>query len=305
LGTLRFGIRAKSIKNSARVNAELSPAELKNMLKKSQAANVTYQAYIVALEAELGVWRSGGHVDQGDWATPDKATSGGTTIKRPTSTTPSTPGRSMTPVIPALQDLRGDLDSRPQTPTVVGLDKDERDDFLRRENELSDLLAEKVCFYGSSEYFCQPFQQETALRTQQKLVAEIKEELAFLKEQEASTSRENKAMSSQLNELRLQLERLGYDSKESAIAMDILKEQNTDLANDLEELRKTIAELRLTQKDASTEDKEKKKAEKMAMMMAKFDTVGSFAIASGLSLLTRVLARSVFREGRSASGYSC
>jgi kinesin family member 5 len=146
LGTLRFGIRAKSIKNSARVNAELSPAELKNMLKKSQAANATYQAYIAALEAELGIWRSGGQVDQGDWATPDKAASGTTTIKRPTSTTPSTPGRSMTPILPALQDLRGDLESRPQTPTVVGLDKDERDDFLRRENELSDLLAEKVCF---------------------------------------------------------------------------------------------------------------------------------------------------------------
>jgi kinesin family member 5 len=145
LGTLRFGIRAKSIKNSARVNAELSPAELKNMLKKSQAANATYQAYIAALEAELGVWRSGGQVDQGDWATPDKAASGSTAIKRPASTTPSTPGRSMTPIIPALQDLR-DLDSRPQTPTVVGLDKDERDDFLRRENELSDLLAEKVRF---------------------------------------------------------------------------------------------------------------------------------------------------------------
>lgn len=97
--------------------------------------------------------------------------------------------------------------------------------------------------------------------------------MGFLKEQEATTSRENKAMSSQLNELRLQLERLGYDSKESVIAMDILKEQNADLTRDLEELRKTITELRMAQKDSSIEDKEKKKAEKMAMMMAKFDTV--------------------------------
>jgi kinesin family protein 5 len=147
LSTLRFGIRAKSIKNSARVNAELSPAELKNLLKKSQAANTSYQTYVAALEAELAVWRSGGHVPQNDWATADKAASGTTATKRPTSTTsttPSTPGRSMTPINPALVDLRNDLESRPQTPTVVGLDKDERDDFLRRENELSDLLAEKV-----------------------------------------------------------------------------------------------------------------------------------------------------------------
>lgn len=104
-------------------------------------------------------------------------------------------------------------------------------------------------------------------------MAELKEELSFLKEQEASTSRENKAMSSQLNELRLELQRLGYDSKESVIVLDTLREQNADLNRDLEELRKTIAELRMTQKDSTTEDREKKKAEKMAMMMAKFDTV--------------------------------
>ena len=121
---------------------------------------------------------------------------------------------------------------------------------------------------------------------QQKLVADLKEELAFLKEQEASTSLENKAMSSQLNELRLQLERLDYDSKESVIAMDILKEQNVDLNNDLEELRKTIAELRLNQKDATVEDKEKKKAEKMAMMMAKFDMVSLRACFLELSLIS-------------------
>jgi hypothetical protein len=74
----------------------------------------------------------------------------------------------MTPVIPAIEGLRGDLDSRPQTPTVVGLEKDEREDFLRRENELSDALAEK----------------ESALVTASKLVGELKEELTFLKEQE-------------------------------------------------------------------------------------------------------------------------
>lgn len=124
-------------------------------------------------------------------------------------------------------------------------------------------------------------------------MAEIKEELAFLKEQEASTSRENKAMGSQLNELRLQLERLEYDNKESIIAMDILKEQNADLTNDLEDLKKTIAELRSTQKDASAEVKEKKKAEKMAMMMAKFDTVSLHDCSKIEERMMRISARSI------------
>lgn len=193
----------------------------------------------------------------------------------------------MTPINPALADLRNDLESRPQTPTVVGLDKDEREDFLRRENELSDLLAER----------------EASLKSHQKMVAEMKEELAFLKEQEASTSRENKAMSSQLNELRLQLERLEYDSKESVIAMDILKEQNTDLTNDLEELRKTITELKSNQKDASAEVKEKKKAEKMAMMMAKFDAVSASASTLCIRLI-EASARRILRKGGAASSHT-
>ena len=96
-----------------------------------------------------------------------------------------------------LQDLRSDLDSRPQTPTVVGLDKDEREEFLKRENELSDQLAER----------------ESALKAAEKLVSELKEELTFLKEQETSLSAENKSMSGQLNELRLQVERLNYYNK--------------------------------------------------------------------------------------------
>ncbi|KAN0077273.1 P-loop containing nucleoside triphosphate hydrolase protein [Tylopilus felleus] len=261
LSTLRFGIRAKSIKNTARVNQELSPLELKGLLAKAQLANTRHLAYIQALEAELAIWRSGGSVEQGEWATPDKPISPVGVPKKPTSSpTPST-ARSMTPVNPVLEGLRSDIDSRPQTPTVIGMDKDEREDFLRRENELSDQLAEK----------------ESALASAEKLVKELREELAFLREQEASVSKENKAMSTQLNELRLQVERLDYDNKESVITLDILREQNLDSKNELDELKKLIADLRSAQKDASAEDKEKRKQEKMALMMAKFDAQGAFS----------------------------
>ncbi len=66
LSTLRFGIRAKSIKNSARVNAELSPLELKGLLAKAQLANTSYQKYIAALEAEIARWRGGEQVDEAE-----------------------------------------------------------------------------------------------------------------------------------------------------------------------------------------------------------------------------------------------
>ncbi|EGN95951.1 hypothetical protein SERLA73DRAFT_170395 [Serpula lacrymans var. lacrymans S7.3] len=261
LGTLRFGIRAKSIKNSARVNAELSPLELKGLLSKANLANTKHLAYIQALEAELAIWRSGGHVEQSEWATSDKPTAGTATKKPASSPVPSsTPARSMTPVNPLIEGLRGELESRPQTPTVVGLEKDEREEFLKRENELSDQLAER----------------ESALNAADKLVKELREELTFLKEQENALSKENKSMSAQLNELRLQVERLDYDNKEGIITVDILKEQNLDAKSELEELKRVIAELKSAPKNTSVEDKEKRKQDKMAMMMAKFDT-GAFS----------------------------
>lgn len=106
-------------------------------------------------------------------------------------------------------------------------------------------------------------------------------------------------MSSQLNELRLQLERLDYDNKEGGITIDILKEQNQDLTNELEELKKTIDGLKATQKDLSAEDKEKKKAEKMAMMMAQFDTVGSpWGVKESLTVL--VSSKEPFLRKRSS-----
>jgi kinesin family protein 5 len=78
-------------------------------------------------------------------------------------------------------------------------------------------------------------------------------------------------MSVQLNELRLQVEKLEFDNKESVITVDILKEENADARNELEELKCTTTDLKYSQKDPSAEDKEKMKQEKMALMMAQFD----------------------------------
>jgi kinesin family member 5 len=78
----------------------------------------------------------------------------------------------MTPVNPIIENLRSEvIDSRPQTPTVVGAD--EREEFLKRENELSDQVAEK----------------DNALKASEKLLKELREEFGFLKEQETSLSR--------------------------------------------------------------------------------------------------------------------
>ncbi|KAI9011941.1 hypothetical protein CLU79DRAFT_437861 [Phycomyces nitens] len=121
-------MRAKSIKNKAKVNADLSPAELKALLKKVKSDTVTFQAYIKALEGEVNVWRTGGVVPEDRWVTMEKISKGDFKALPPAAGFKS----------PVQED------SRPATPAVV-LEKDERDDFLRRENELTDQIAEKVC----------------------------------------------------------------------------------------------------------------------------------------------------------------
>lgn len=62
LSTLRFGTRAKFIKNKAKINLELSPMELRNLLRISNATALEYKSYNAALESELVAWRSGATV---------------------------------------------------------------------------------------------------------------------------------------------------------------------------------------------------------------------------------------------------
>lgn len=277
ISTLRFGVRAKSIKNKARVNAELSPAELKALLKKSQTETARYLQYIATLEAELRVWRSGGSVAEAERAELGKASAlasaaatsasastdlpavGGihpTSAMGPRPQTPATAGGAAG--LTAVEGLR-DLASRPDTPTAVSLEKDEREEFLRRENELSDQIAEK----------------ESAIKAVQLSLKDARDELAFYKERETSLSEDNKTMTAELNEIKLQLERVTYEHKEAGITLDILKEQNTDLSNELEELRKTLTATSATASaaasaplDPEAESRERKKQLRVLELMS-------------------------------------
>src|ERR1700712_3348514 len=64
VSTLRFGERAKTIKQKAKINAEISPAELKALLKKVQTQVTSFETYITDLHGEIQQWRSGESVPQ-------------------------------------------------------------------------------------------------------------------------------------------------------------------------------------------------------------------------------------------------
>lgn len=258
LSTLRFGVRAKAIKNKAKINAELSPLELKQLLKKAQNQVITYEVYVSSLEGEVQTWRSGETVPKDKWAPPlaNGIVAGNRAESR--AGRPGTPsrlqevGRSETPS--RSESRAGD---RTSTPSIV-LEKDEREDFLRRENELQDQVAEK----------------ESHLSMAERALKEAKEELQFLKENSSRTSRTNQKLGGEVNELKMQLERVAFESKEAGITMDGLKEANSELTSELDEVRQQLLDVRMSAKETNAvlDEKEKKKVERMAQMMAGFET---------------------------------
>lgn len=257
LSTLRFGVRAKAIKNKAKINAELSPLELKQLLKKAQNQVTTYEVYVSSLEGEVQSWRSGETVPKEKWALPLAASGVAGTRTESRSGRPATPsrlqevGRSETPS--RSESRAGD---RASTPSIV-LDKDEREEFLRRENELQDQVAEK----------------ESQLSTAERNLKEAKEELQFLKENSSRTGKINEKLGSEVNELKMQLERVAFESKEAAITMDGLKEANSELTVELDEVKQQLLDVRMSAKETNAvlDEKERKKAERMAQMMAGFE----------------------------------
>ncbi|KAF2642735.1 kinesin-domain-containing protein [Massarina eburnea CBS 473.64] len=258
VGTLRFGMRAKSIKNKAKVNAELSPAELKAMLKKAQGKVTTFESYISSLEGEVTLWRGGENVPKESW-TPS-LDSGATGAKKTPSTPRATPriDAAKRPETPSRPDSRLDLE-RAGTPSIP-LEKDEKDEFLRRENELQDQVAER----------------ETQLSKIEDQLKTTKEELSYFKERDSKSNKDNERMTTELNELKMQVEKISFEGKEALITMDGLKEANTELTTELDDVKQQLLDARMNAKEttAALDEKKKKKAEAMAQMMAGFDLGG-------------------------------
>jgi len=239
LSTLRFGMRAKTITNKAKVNADLSPAELKSMLKKLKSELSTSVTYCSYLEMELGIWRTGGSVAEADWVA----------LGSSSSLTTAAPNKN-------LLDVAAEV-ARPSTP-LSAWTSDEREEFLKRENELSDQLEES----------------EAKLKKRGDLIESMKEENAFMKIREEEISKEKKDLYHAFNDIKLQLESLTFEHKDGQIMVDSLKEDNREMATEIESLKKQISalETRTDSSPQSSELKEKKKQDRMAEMMAEFDT---------------------------------
>lgn len=255
LSTMRFGERAKTIKQKAKINEELSPAQLKALLKKAQSQVSTFEGYIKSLEGEVGVWRKGEQVPKEQWTPGIKDIGSGSSQAPPRSATPSRlkSGQEM-PSTPR-PDSRMDIE-RAGTPSIP-MERDEKEEFLKRENELQDQLAEK----------------ESALSAADQALQSVRNELRELRESNINISRDNEKQRGEIESMRMQFEKLAYETKEAGITMDSLKEVNGELTVELDDVKAQLLDAKMSAAESSQtlEEKERLKRERMAQMMASFD----------------------------------
>ena len=267
-------MRAKTIKCKAKANVDLSPAELKNLLKKAQIEVKDLRTHITGIESELAEWRAGTSVPESNWwPFLGTGTAPGMPVQRESSST----------------SLNKEADK-----SVNTMSEDEKEEFLRRENELSDLLSEK----------------EAELKQKLDLVESLNEQLTFVVAQKDELSKSHQELLAAHTDVNLELEKLKYENKEYGINVDSLKESNVELAQQVATLKKNLDDLARMQHTArpvtpaSTDSspqmsaspsqetikpphteqfKEQLKAEKMKIMMAEFDPSVSLKFAPFLS----------------------
>ncbi|KAJ2497742.1 hypothetical protein GGH96_004876 [Coemansia sp. RSA 1972] len=286
VGTLRFGMRAKSIKNKAKVNQDFSPAELKLMLKKTRAQCVSFQTYTTALEGEVKIWRSGGVVESDNYVTwervvgKDKQAPAMTPSAKSSAARASTPRASMsrssmsagvgnsappqspTPTgmrvgspTPTLlhESLMSELGSRSGSPTIV-MDQDEREEFLRRENELNDVLADRDHELQAAARECEA----------------MREELEYLRGESQGAIGRSEGLATETAQLRMDLEKSMFAQREAELTIESMAEAGREQSAEIEKLQAMASEMRVSSPDAA--DKEAERAARVAAMLSDMDS---------------------------------
>ncbi|KAK1056959.1 hypothetical protein LTR33_013761, partial [Friedmanniomyces endolithicus] len=263
ISTLRFGERAKTIKQKAKINEELSPAQIKALLKKAQSQVSSLENYFQSLEGEVGMWRKGEQVPKEQWTPALKDIGRATVQAPPRSATPSRMRSGQdTPSTPR-PESRMELE-RSSTPSLP-MEKDEKEEFLKRENELQDQLAEK----------------ESSMSAAEQALMQARKELSELRELHTTTGRSTEKLQADNEILRMQIQKVEFETREEHINMESIKEATAELTSELDEVKQQLLDTRMSAKESSQmlNEKERLKKERMAQMMAGFDlgdgTIGS------------------------------
>lgn len=251
LSTLRFGIRAKTIKNQAKVNKEMSVQELKALLDKANKEISRLKTYCTCLEEELRLVKGDITISP---AAKDKAGASGMTLPSPaiqqvqsqtTLQVMSPDTRSKLPNVAAINDRVTELEDK------LRQAEDEKSEILEKVDSLQDALRDR----------------EQAAGEELERLEKLKDELTNATATQEQYEKENQIMVGKIAELTIQMERLQCEKSESQVVIESLSEQKETLQADLQRLQAEFTELQEAHKKLSTTNKkEEARQTKMAAL---------------------------------------
>jgi kinesin family protein 5 len=233
LSTLRFGIRAKSIKNKPKVNRELSVKELTMLLEKAKSEINSQKKYIQDLEIEIkklnGGKLSADLLKQSKHLASIQSdnTQGGIDDYEPEiqfSDSPQKIASSPSSNNVSNNSVSDELLQEIQHKLQAEIDKcnrltEEREKLKQRYNEMRDELEGKVEYYREVERDLNSYMND--LRTM------------------------NSLKTNEVAELKMSLEKLEYESTEKDFTIENLEIRNESLTKEMNTLKIQISDLKL------------------------------------------------------------
>lgn len=243
LSTLRFGNRAKAIKNKAVVNEQRSVEEYKALLAKAEKTIAAQQNHIISLEARLGAGAGAGAGADTSSTTHHVGPSPPTPLE-PTVATSGTVSHVLDPVdsdtVVALADLTLDLSvgDEPRSPTLRAAHAVEelQEKVAQLEEELAEEKLESTRRGDEIRSLAAKVQEQAhALATSKTVIDEVQQVKELVEKASDERVRQREALYA---ELQADFERLSFEHKELGIHAETLQSEYDAL---LQELPSTVA----------------------------------------------------------------
>uniref|UniRef100_A0A7S1KUL6 Kinesin-like protein n=1 Tax=Percolomonas cosmopolitus TaxID=63605 RepID=A0A7S1KUL6_9EUKA len=201
VSTLRFGNRAKSIKNKAKVNKEYTAKELKKLLDRTKKELKSIKSYAAGLEEELKLFKTDGTLPSSDGASNEVGE--------------DEEGRKMSlDALPHVAELR---DRNDELEKLLEDEKKRVEELLDEKEKLEDDLQDA----------------KVKIETKDK---QLDEQEVTIKEHE-DMSNQFETANSELEQLRVDMERLQHEHNEQQLEMDSLRSEKTMLEGEIEILK--------------------------------------------------------------------
>eukprot|EP01090_Pellita_catalonica_P016677 TRINITY_DN4839_c0_g1_i1.p1 TRINITY_DN4839_c0_g1~~TRINITY_DN4839_c0_g1_i1.p1 ORF type:complete len:1135 (-),score=304.00 TRINITY_DN4839_c0_g1_i1:39-2981(-) len=248
ISTLRFGTRAKSIKNQAKVNKELSVEQLTKMLAFERKEVARLKLYCAGLEDELQYLRGDAPTEippetRAAMAAARSPGASAAPASGPSILSPNT--RSKLPNVAQIEDRCVQLEGK------LADAKKETEEMLNKQDELVDQIAE-----ASQE-----------LETREGQIEELKAALEEAKATQVQFEKENNILQADISELRLAKEKLEFENEEIQLNVESLTEQKGIIEEERDQLQKTVDELEVRTKKLEEEDARSKKRQGRMLKM--------------------------------------